>query len=231
MQTTLEGVSFFQSNTFSKKYFMEHISMNIQNLTGRISFISGVILLAIGFAGCEADDPQKEDVPELITKVTLTFTPDVAGDAVVVTATDPDGMGLLPIDVDGSIDLLKNTSYTLTIEMINELAEVSDPAHDITGEVREEGDEHLFYFSWTNNVFSDPDGDGNVDSLSDDVNYEDEDENGLPVGLTSSWSTPDVASSGAFHVLLKHQPGLKSETSASTAGETDLDLLFEINIE
>ena len=40
-------------------------------------------------AGCEVEDPIREDVPELITKVTLTFTPTV-GDPVVVTATDPD---------------------------------------------------------------------------------------------------------------------------------------------
>jgi hypothetical protein len=180
-------------------------------------------------SGCDDDDPKKEDTPELITKATLTFTPSAGGAAVVVTATDPDGEGVQDIEVDGPINLEDAKSYTLSIALINELANPSDPEYNITEEVEEEGDEHMFFFSWTNDVFSDPSGNGNVDSRDDDVNYEDEDNTGLPLGLVTSWTTAST-STGKFRVILKHQPDLKSESSTSSTGETDLDIEFDINI-
>jgi hypothetical protein len=181
-------------------------------------------------SSCDDDEPTKEDTPELITKATLTFTPTGGGTTVVVTATDPDGEGVQDIIVDDPINLAVAKSYTLSIEMINELAAPTDPEYDITGEVEEEGDEHIFFFSWTNNVFTDPAGNGNVDSRSDDVNYEDEDANGLPLGLETSWTT-SAAASGKFRVVLKHQPNLKSATSGYSDGETDLDIEFDINVQ
>jgi hypothetical protein len=196
-------------------------------------FISAVILVgaSLTFVACDSDDPEKEDVPELITKVTLTFTPTGGGSAVVVTAADPDGLGLLPLEVDGPIQLAKNTSYSLSIALINELADPSAPEYNITEEVSEEGDEHMFFFSWTGNVFSNPAGNGNVDNRNDVVNYEDEDVNGLPLGLETSWTSTDIATNGLFTVILKHQPDLKTSTSDSSVGETDLDIWFEIEVE
>jgi hypothetical protein len=181
-------------------------------------------------SSCDDDDPQKEDTPELITKATLTFTPSGGGSLVVVTATDPDGEGVQDIEVDSPINLSAATSYTLTIQLINELAAPSDPEYNITEEVEEESDEHMFFFSWTNNVFNDPAGNGNVDDRDDDLNYEDEDGNGLPLGLETFWTTA-AASSGSFRVLLKHQPELKNASSTSSTGETDLDIEFTINIQ
>src|SRR5688572_5388882 len=118
-------------------------------------FLSAVFtLVAVGFlSGC-SEDPKKENTPELITKATLTFTPDGGGAAIVVTATDPDGLGAQDIIADDEIDLAANTAYTLTLTLINELAEPSEPEYNITAEVEEEGDEHMFFFAWTNNVFS-----------------------------------------------------------------------------
>jgi hypothetical protein len=204
-----------ESNTIIKQFFTA-------------AFLAAAVF---GFQSCDSDDPEKEDVPELITKVTLTFTPTGGGSAVVVTATDPDGLGLQPLEVDGPIELTKNTSYELAISLINTLADPSAPEYNITEEVREEGDEHMFFFSWTGNVFSNPAGNGNTDNRNDAINYDDEDENGLPTGLETSWTSTDVAASGAFRIILKHQPELKSSTSDSSVGETDLDIPFEINIE
>ncbi len=148
----------------------------------------------------------------------------------MVTATDPDGEGVQDIQIDGPIDLEANKSYTLRVTLINGLAQPSDAEYNVTEEVEEEADEHMFFFSWTNDVFSDPTGDGNIDSRTDIVNYEDDDVNGLPLGLETSWAT-DGVSSGNFRVILKHQPDLKSETSGSSIGETDLDITFSINIQ
>ncbi len=190
-------------------------------------FAVGVLMLA----GCEDDDPKKEDTPELITKATLTFTPNGGGSAVVVSATDPDGEGVQDIRVDGPINLAANTTYTLSIALINELADPSDEEYNITEEVEEEGDEHMFFFGWSNSAFSNPAGNGNIDARVDAVNYLDEDEGGLPIGLSTSWTTGTAVSRATFRVILKHQPDLKTATSGSQVGETDLDIEFTLNVQ
>jgi hypothetical protein len=194
----------------------------------------GVGMLACLLAGCKNNDLVKEDVPELITKVSLTFTPSGGGTAIVVTATDPDGEGVQDISVDGPVNLNPAETYILTLSLINELANTTDPEYNISAEVEEEGDEHMFFFSWTNNVFANPSGDGNIDNRSDPVNYTGAtnslDANNLPLGLTTTWTTATGSSTGNFRVLLKHQPELKTDTSGSGVGETDLDITFTINI-
>ena len=196
------------------------------------------ILLLVVFLGCKPEDPVKEVTPELITKAMLTFaTVPVGTDSdIVVTATDPDAEGVKNIKVDGPINLVANKVYSLKIVLINELASPSDPAYNISDEVRTQGAEHQFFFSWTNNSFSDPVGDGNIDNKADPVNYaggvDSKDVNGRNLGLTTTWSTSTSgAATGTFRILLKHQPGLKSDTSDSQTGETDLDLSFVINVQ
>jgi|ADGO01.1.fsa_nt_gi hypothetical protein len=81
----------------------------------------------------------------MITKVTLTFRPLGLGLPVIATATDPDGEGVQDLIVDGPIELTPGTSYSLTIELFNELADPNDPAYNITQEVLEEADEHMFF--------------------------------------------------------------------------------------
>jgi len=194
----------------------------------RLPIVIALLVLLLSF-GCEVEDPVREDVPELITKVTLTLTPAV-GDPVVVTATDPDGEGVQDVQVDGAIKLKTTKRYSLSLTLANGLVKPSDPEYDVTEEVAAESDEHIFFFSWTNDIFSDPSGNGNIDNRADDVNYQDEDVNGLPLGLETLW-TAGAASSGEFRIVLKHQPDLKSATSESGIGETDLDLTFTVNVE
>jgi hypothetical protein len=93
----------------------------------------------------------------------------------------------------------------------------------------------MFFFGWTANLFADPTGDGNIDNRTDAVNYSGAsnalDENNLPLGLTTTWTTTGSSGGGTFRVLLKHQPELKSANSTSTVGETDLDLTFNIGVQ
>jgi hypothetical protein len=180
-------------------------------------------------SGCKKDDPKPENIPEAITKATLTFTP-AGGAAVIVTATDPDGDGPLPRTLSGPINLIKNVSYTLKITLINELAKPTDPEYDVTEEVEGEGDEHMFFFAWTNNTFSDPTGNGNIDNRNDAVNYDDRDDKGLPLGLETDWTTITTTGTGTFRVILKHQPDLKSATTTSSDGESDLDVTFNLTV-
>lgn len=210
-------------------------NFNMINKLFTLLLMASVLILS----GC-GEDPEKEDTPELITKATLTFTPNGGGAAVVVTATDPDGEGVRNIAVDGPINLTKDKTYVLSIGLVNGLVAATSPEYNITEEVQEEGDEHMFFFSWTNNVFSSPTGNGNIDNRADAVNYtggaNSVDAKGQPLGLTTTWTTATGVGStsplsGSFRVLLKHQPELKTATSTSSTGETDLDLTFTINVQ
>lgn len=188
-------------------------------------------ILAVGLmSSCDDDDPEREDAPELVTKVTLRFTPIGGGTAITATATDPDGRGIQNLTTDGPITLAANTNYQLTVEMVNELLSPSHDDYDVSDEVRDDGDEHMFFYAWTNGLFTDPAGDGNIDNRADEVAYNDEDERGRPIGLRTLWTTAE-ASTGKFRILLKHQPGIKSDTSTSSMGETDLDIEFDIEIQ
>lgn len=187
--------------------------------------ILGLAIATLSLSSCGDDDaPEKENEEEVIDRVTLTFTPD-QGDPIVVTATDPDGDGVQDMAPDGSINLLANTSYELSIGIEN-----TEEGEDIAEEVEEEGDEHMFFFSFTTDIFSDPAGNGNIDTRADAVNYNDEDENGEPIGLSTDWTTDATSSGGSFRVVLKHQPDIKSSASTSTDGESDIDITWTINI-
>lgn len=193
---------------------------------------SGIL---ISLSGCKNDDPEPENIPELITKVTLKFTPAGGGANVIATATDPDGEGVQDLKVDGPINLLKGTTYTLSLELINGLYKPGEEGYDITMEVEEEGDEHQFFFRFSEGIFSSPAGTGNIkdnaSSIAGSINYLDQDDKGLPIGIITSWTTiTATASAKSFRVILKHQPEVKSSTSTSLDGESDLDISFVVNV-
>lgn len=200
-------------------------------LTKRFTFYrSAVVLLIISLmTACEAEEPTREDSPEMITTITVTFSPVGGGEPIVGTAVDPDADGLRNIETDGPIVLARGTTYIMTLGMYNDLVESDEEEYDITAEVEEEGDEHMLFFGWTGSLFSDPSGDGNIDAREDQVRYDDTDANGLPLGLKTTWTTA-AQSSGTLRIVLKHQPELKSETSSSDIGETDLDVTFQITV-
>jgi hypothetical protein len=210
--------------------FLERIMKSILRIFTLISILASISFLS----GCKKDDPKPEDVPELTTKATLTFTPSgTAGSPIVVTATDPDNLGPQDLVVDSPINLATSTTYSLSIQLVNALYKPTEDGYDISKEIEKEADEHQFFFSWNTGLFSDPSGDGNIDNRSDPLNYGSSfDSHGLPVGLTTVWTTGTAASSGtnSFRILLKHQPDIKSNTSTSNDGESDLDVTFKINV-
>ncbi len=205
------------------KTYLKHLILLL--ITGSFIFLSG----------CKNDDPEPENIPELVTKVTLKFTPAGGGAVVPVTATDPDGEGVQDIKVDGPINLIKGTQYTLSLELINGLYNVGDEGYNITAEVEEEGDEHQFFFRFSEGAFSSPTGMGNIKDNSSStvgsINYLDNDVNNLPIGISTSWTSSGIAAGGkSFRVVLKHQPDIKSRTSTSLDGESDLDIGFVLNV-
>ena len=172
----------------------------------------------------DADAPACENEEEIITDVVLTFTPMDGGDVVTARAQDPDGEGALPLEVLDDILLQESTTYTMTMTLTNEIE-----GEDITEEIREEDEEHMFFFGFTEGIFSDPTGDGNIDNRPDPVNYNDFDSNNLPVGLSTDWTTTAAMNSGTLRIVLKHQPDAKTETSTINEGGTDVDLTWNVN--
>ncbi|MDN5205642.1 hypothetical protein QQ008_29935 [Fulvivirgaceae bacterium BMA10] len=188
-----------------------------------LSLFSFVVLLS----SCGSDDdPPIENPEEIITDVTLTFTPTGGGSAITATAKDPDGDGPQDLEVVSAINLQASTTYTLTITLLNAIEN-----EDVTEEIEDESDDHLFFFAWTGNIFTNPSGNGNADNRADPVNYNDEDTGGLPLGLSTEWTTGDASSGNTFRVVLKHQPKLKTSTSTVNDGESDIDLTWDINIQ
>ncbi|MEM9722317.1 MAG: T9SS type A sorting domain-containing protein [Bacteroidota bacterium] len=169
------------------------------------------------------DAPPCENEEEIITDVVLTFTSEDSSSIVTVTAQDPDGEGPIGLVESETIGLLPNTTYTLSIELSNEIE-----GENITEEIAEEDDEHQFFFAWTEGIFTSPEGDGNIDNRDDPINYNDEDDNGRPLGLSTSWTTGDSVPNGTFQVILKHQPDIKSDSSTAEDGGTDIDLTFDV---
>lgn len=169
----------------------------------------------------DPDAPPCENEEEIITDVVLTWIS--ASDTVVARARDPDGEGPLDLEILDDIELTEGTTYMLFITVLNEIE-----GEDLTDEIQGEADEHMFFFAFSEGIFSDPSGDGNIDIRSDPVNYLDLDENDLPVGLSTEWTTASSMNSGTFQIILKHQPGTKSTTSTSQDGATDIDLTFNI---
>jgi hypothetical protein len=190
--------------------------------------IFSLALLLLPFAvliGCSEDEdvPAPENEEEVISQVTLTFTPANGADALTFNWTDPDGEGSQAPVVDPVV-LQANTEYNLTIELLGPNGE------DITEEVQEEAAEHLFFFGWEDQLFESPTGTGNISSRNNSVDYDDSDSNNLPVGLSTNWTTGEPAT-GTFRIVLKHQPNIKSASSAVNDGETDVDISWAVAVE
>ncbi|WP_420319198.1 hypothetical protein [Ekhidna sp.] len=188
-------------------------------------WILGLVFTLV-LSSCGDDDlPPEENEEEVIDRVTLTFTPDDGGTTVVATATDPDGEGVENFETQ-TINLAINTSYDLAISIEN-----TQEGENITEEIEAEAEEHMFFFSFTDGIFSDPSGNGNIADREGTVNYDDYDTNDNPVGLSTTWFTAGASpGDGEFRILLKHQPDVKSATSTSNDGETDIDITWTINI-
>ena len=195
----------------------------------RLNYLLYAVLTLFIFTACEEDEaaPEEENEVEVFTDVKLIFMAQSGpGDTVVVAAQDPDGEGVQDLQVKGAINLKANTNYFLSMIIENCL---EDPCEDITEEIAEEAEEHQFFFAFTNDAFTSPVGNGNMDNASDPINYIGFDGNGNPVGLNTNWTTGS-ASTGTFTVQLQHQPDVKTATSGSTDGDTDWALTFNLNI-
>ena len=157
-----------------------------------------------------------------IDGVTLTFNPGGDGSPIIAVALDPDGPGPQILNVEPFM-LFANTNYKLEISFENKADSL-----DFTVAIRNESNQYQIFFEWTEGLFSDPIGIGNIGNSSDPMNYEDVDTYGLPLGLTTSWRTPQVLRNGTFRIVLMHQPDLKSDQSGVRDGQSVVDITWPV---
>lgn len=192
---------------------MNAIKFTVQNYNPIKSMLI-LCFLAVGFVSCSNDDdnPAPIDEEEVITTMNVRLT--ASGSPVTLRSQDLDGDGPNPPEITVSGNLVANTTYNGSIELLNE---TETPAEDITAEVEEEDEEHQFFFTATGAITS--------------VDYDDEDGDGNPVGLSFTLTTGD-AGSGTLQITLRHEPKKPNDgTLADAGGETDIAQTFTLVVE
>lgn len=173
------------------------------------------LLIVLGYSCSDDDDATPEPVneEEVITTMTISLTPQGGGTTISLQSRDLDGDGPDAPVITVSDDLTLFTTYSGSIELLNE---TEDPVEDVTEEVEEEADEHQFFFTSTGNI--------------GDISYNDQDSNGNPLGLDFVLATqqPGPAS---LTVTLRHEPKKPNDgTLADAGGETDITQTFSLVI-
>ncbi len=174
-----------------------------------------ILLVLVGVLACKKEpEVLPTDDNELITTVELVFTDpvnvsrsfkfrDIDGD----TRTKPEAFDTLKLD--------RNTVYKVSIHIGDESKGTYE---DITEDIQEESDVHLFVYR------------PNPVSLLA-IQITDVDKNALPIGLNAKAKTQYFPGSGLLQVMLKHQPPLNGKivkTGEEEVGSTDLDLSFPL---
>lgn len=171
------------------------------------------------FSGCKKkDDPVIPNEEELITTFTYTLIAQNTPDTVSLYFQDLDGDGgNAPIIIGGK--LKANTVYSGNITLLNEQ---ESPAEDLTVEINNEAEAHQFFFAPSS-------------GLDVSMAYADADMNGNPIGLATTLSAQTV-SSGTLTVTLRHKPdkfaaGVSSGDPTNAGGETDIEVVFDLDVE
>ena len=173
-------------------------------------------VIAMTLTSCSNDDPEIINEEELITTLEVTLIPQGGGTTVTLVSRDLDGDGLNPqISISGPLQA--NTTYTGTTKVLNE---TDNPAENITLEVEEEGDEHQFFYTFSNSIAT--------------VTYTDQDKNGRPIGITFNLTTTS-AGIGNLTVTLRHEPnktaaGVVGGNITNAGGETDVEATFNLTV-
>lgn len=177
-----------------------------------------ILVAVILFTSCKKDDHlHPHDDNELITRVELTFINNATNAISKYTFQDKDADPKTTPEKFDKIVLNKGVTYTMSIEVFDD---TKSPAKDITEEIDEESDVHLFVYKTTPATLL-------------KTTIQDVDKNGLPIGLTAKVEASSTAGTGKLNVLLKHQPvlnGVKVKTGQEAGGSTDIDLTFDLEV-
>jgi hypothetical protein len=163
-------------------------------------------------------DVGEENQGEVITTMQLTFVPVGTGTTITYKFDDPDGPGGAVATKD-QITLAANKTYNVTIQLLNKTL---TPAVDMTLEIAAEPQAHRFYYQ--------PSAGSNIA-----VSGLNNDPAGIPLGITSTWTT-GAAATGTVKVTLRHYAGNppgKAATDAvdSPKSSTDVEVDFDTRVQ
>ena len=179
-------------------------------------------LLAIPFLyfSCDDDDDTPEPIneEEVITTMTVTLSASDGSGTVVLQTQDLDGDGPNEPVVTVSGPLSSATSYSGSIEWLNEM---EDPAEIVTEEILEEADEHQVFFSASDGlplqfVYTAP-----FDSM------------GNPVGINFVLAPQNAGDTGSGNltITLVHEPTKPNDGLDTAGGSIDIQTSFPVTIE
>jgi hypothetical protein len=173
--------------------------------------------------GCNDDDPDPANENELITTLTLSLQKiqqdgvAIETEPVLFSWRDADGPGPgVPVVDDVILDA--NATYEMVITVLDES---KTPAEDISDEIRDEDEDHQFFFL--------------TSGIEATIQYDDADGNGNPVGLKNLLET-GAAGVGSLDIILRHEPnkeaaGVSDGNPANAGGETDIEVSFSVTIQ
>jgi hypothetical protein len=207
-----------------------------------IKSIACVAILAISLTACvekKKDEPTPDNptppgnTEELITTMKLVLRDSTAQTTTIYQYSDLDGAGGNPAifggvsQSDSVINIIKNHIYKCDILLLDQS---KTPADTISNEVKNEANDHMFFYNNGNNTIQTinpytvyfP---SNMITLK----YLDLDGNNIGLGISTLWTSPTTAMAKAPLVIeLKHQPSIKNGTYAP--GETDIEVSFKIKV-
>lgn len=182
-----------------------------------MKFMLAMLVSTTLLTACSKDKVEEND-EELITTMKLTFVPVGGGATLTYEFNDLDGPGGAAPTQD-EIKLAPSKTYNVNLQLNNKTV---TPAADITVEVKAESDAHRFYYETS------PGNSINISGLDNDVN-------GVPLGLTSTWAT-GLAATGSLKITLRHYPAVPPNKAAgdlvnSSKSATDIEVIFNTRVQ
>lgn len=189
-------------------------------MTTRQKILLAALLGIAVLAGCQKDkdneltSPTPVNEEELITDAYLHFHDNNGNTylwhAYAVGGLEPGSESGLQITAD---TLPANTLLQAEIILLNRSV---TPVDTVSHEVLDESEEHQFFFLPA--------------SINITISYADQDANGHPIGLHSTWQTGAPAT-GQVTVLLRHEPdkaaaGVSAGDVTNAGGSNDLEVQF-----
>lgn len=171
-------------------------------------------IIALGISSCKKDNMEEENDNEVITTVEVRLTEQGTSTEQVYKWEDLEGDGS-PIIQD--IVLAPGKVYNVSLKLYDK---TKTPVENTTEDIEEEAVDHRFYFQ--------PSVGSNIT-----VSNLDNDDNGVPVGLTSVWTTGAVAT-GTINIVLRHYENGGKELSDdvnSSKSSTDVDVTFTTKVQ
>lgn len=166
---------------------------------------------------CEEETPGPSNELKTITTVSYILTPNGGGEDVLISFEDLDGEGGNPENFVIE-PLSANTSYTGSIQFLNKRV---SPAQDITAEIEEKDEDYQIFYK--------------VSGANTTISYDDIDDDGNPIGLTTRLTTADAGSLN-LEVTLRQKPdksaqGVADGDISNAGGETNITVNYSVPIQ